>query len=582
MKFRHLLSVSLALGAGLLGPQVFGQNATQIVIINNTGLPDDAVYFNLTGSSNFTNNYYGSYSNGTAISAGTSYSLAQAYGNVVGASTGGPVGTVPTISLGNYTNGFIDFTLGVNIGNVQTPANTPYVSSRVEGYWYGNSTSDNIDVSYANYVGLPTSFAIKSRADGSLIPLPGFPNPVNTTAGDTIFNLLSQNTTVTPVDARLTATGTNYPVLNSSNATMGYITGITRVVAPGAYATDYHSWVSPSTGNVSTTALLPYMQANNITLQIANYTVPGNATLAGTNFGYTGTAPGSGGSPFNATIDPHDDFQKGQSYNMNAVVTGNLVAGLTANQTAALASQNITAGTSGVVISGTVGNGNIGAFSVFMTNATLADANSIYGEQPQYVVLWKDVTTGGNIAVASSGNNNLVDRIVGDFTGALNLGMANSQKVISDQANITNTEANIANSIFGAGNIAANMTIGNISTGEFFYLLSLQGNTTDVAKWFGSSIQDNPYFYNTYSGAWATETTSYTTAYGDRLQGISNPNPNYLPSGNLTDLNNLYIEITLEPGGYSYSAVPEPSTVALVIGVGALGVGLWRKRKRTA
>ena len=106
------------------------------------------------------------------------------------------------------------------------------------------------------------------------------------------------------------------------------------------------------------------------------------------------------------------------------------------------------------------------------------------------------------------------------------------------------------------------------------------GNTSLVPDWFGSSIQSNPNFYNTYSSIWAGETTSYTTAHGDRLQGVSNPNPNYLPSGSATDLGNLYIEVDLEPGDFTYTPAPEPSTVAVLTGFGTIGVVLLRKCKR--
>jgi hypothetical protein len=173
-----------------------------------------------------------------------------------------------------------------------------------------------------------------------------------------------------------------------------------------------------------------------------------------------------------------------------------------------------------------------------------------------------------------------MDRVVGDLMAGLNFGMATNDETVLGHAGNTSTTNNLSNSIFASGNLAANTTIGNLSTGEFFYLLSLQGNNTDIAKWVGSSLQSNPAFYNSYSGAFATQTDAYTFAFSDRLQGTLNPDVFYNPVSSSTPLDNLYIEITLNPGNFTYSAVPEPSTVALFMALGAGGLVFLRKRKR--
>jgi hypothetical protein len=566
MKLRRIVSFVLTLGACSLTSGLFAQNnTTQLVIINNTGIPDDALYMTFVGggATAFGNVTLG---NGSAGAVSTSYSLAQLYGTVPGAGAGGPTGTVSTVNIGTFYNSFIDFTAGTQIGGANPQATDPLVSARFETYINSNSTQNNVDTSYVNFVSMPANFSIKLRADGSLVNLPGQTSQVTTTPGPTIFNLLTASTVVTPTDARIAA---NYNVVNSSGATLGNLTGMARVVGVPPI-TDYHSWLTPSTGNVGNTALIPWMLNNNIALNISSFTPPVGQKLAGTPFGYAGTAVGQGTSPFPA--DTGNLFLQNQSYNMNATFLSNLTTGLSGNEITALNGQGINGNTSGVRISGS--GGIVGNFDVFIINSQLDNVNGIYGANPSYVAFWNGT------AVSTNNLNNLMDRVVGDLMAGLNFGMATNDETVLGHAGNTSTTNNLSNSIFASGNLAANTTIGNLSTGEFFYLLSLQGNNTDIAKWVGSSLQSNPAFYNSYSGAFATQTDAYTFAFSDRLQGTLNPDVFYNPVSSSTPLDNLYIEITLNPGNFTYSAVPEPSTVALFMALGAGGLVFLRKRKR--
>lgn len=566
MKLRLFVSVSLALGAGLLGPAAFAQNnTTQLVIVNNTGIPDDALYLTFVGggATVFGNVTLG---NGSAGALSTSYSLADLYGTVSGAGAGGPTGIVSTVNIGTFYNSFIDFTAGTQIGG-NTPGSTdPLVSARFETYINAGSTQNNVDTSYVNFVSMPADFAIKSRADGSLVTLPGQANEINTTPGPTIFNLLTASTVVTPLDARIAA---NYAVVNSSGATLGNLSGTARIVGVPPIA-DYHSWLAPATGNVGNTALIPWMRSNNISLNISSFTPPGGQRLAGTIFGYAGTQAGQGTTPFPA--DTGNLFLQNQSYNMNATFKSNLTAGLSGTEIAALSGQGITGSSSGVIISGS--GGSVGSFDVFVTDSQLDNINGIYGANPSYVAYWNGT------AVSTVNSNNLMDRVVGDLMADLNFGLATNGETVLGHAGNTSTTTNLNNSIFASGNASANLTIGNLSSGQFFYLLSLQGNNTDIAKWVGSSIQINPEFYNSYSGAFATQTDAYTFAFSDRIQGGLNPDVFYNPLNSSSALDNMYVEITLNPGNFTYTPAPEPSTVALVMALGASGLVLLRKRKR--
>lgn len=540
-------------------------NESRFVFVNTTGLPDDAIFVTLQGAAVASGITDGS---GQSISQNISYSLAEIMGTVPNAGSGGPVGSVPTISMSAFNTGAVmNITLGQKIG-AATPSSS-IVSGRLEVFADTNSTSNNVDISYVDGISLPMSFSIKQRANGSLVPLSNQLNQVNTTFGSTIFNKLTANASVTPSSARVQA---NYNVVNSTGASVGTMTGIASIVSPQLNS-DYHSWVSPNTGVRATSALVPWLRSQGTQLKLQSFQVPNGDTMGNVLFGFSTVTPGAGAySPF-TTDDPTNKFLQGQSYDLTAT----FVSDLNPASNPLLNAQGITQGTAGVKISGT---GDVtGAFDVYITDAQLSLSSATYGSNPEYVVKW-DGGVNGPTAVTTYNTNSLVDRVVGDLTAGINMGWADSQTIIGTHATDTGTINNLTNTVFEAGNPLNSAAIGSLGSGEFFYLLSLQGNTTDIAKWFGGSIEDNELFYNTYGSAFAADTNAYTLAFSDRLQGISNPDIYYFPGDATVPLEDLYMEITLGPGGYTFVGVPEPSTLAFIGLGGGLVLLLARCRKK--
>jgi hypothetical protein len=547
------LAILSALLAFVLVPHVVrAQNTTYIIFNNETGVPDDQVYVNLTNAGSASGLVGG---NNDALTLGDSYSLAQLTGDLNGTvNPNGNLNDVPIFGAVNYNTGAqINITLGQPESGA--PPNS-VVSGLFEEYINGDSLSNNVDTSYVNGIGMPMSFSVLYQSNSSLVALnPGNPytNPATTVPGTTIFDALTASTTITPTAVRTFA---NYTTTSTTGAPTGQITGLSYVAGPqGVAASSYRDWSTNATiGNTSYTALIPYLTNNNISLQIANYTVPSGSSLAGTQFGFVGS---SGTSPFNATVDPNGQFLAAQSYSLNATFTNNMNPGNITNPLGAnttLVSAGITNGTAGVIMTGS--GGNVGTFSVYIKNSDLNAVYGLYGANPYYTVVWN-----GNYTTQQN-SNNLVDRIVGDFASVINMGMAASTTQIDANAIASNTTANLAGSSLFAGNTTQ---IGNLTSGQFFYLLSLQQTPSQLASWFGSGIQSNPLFYNNYGSAFINDTDAYTYAYSDRVAGPINADVFYSPQSSGVPVGNLYIELTLSPGAYTYtSSVPEPAAFAMV------------------
>jgi len=112
-----------------------------------------------------------------------------------------------------------------------------------------------------------------------------------------------------------------------------------------------------------------------------------------------------------------------------------------------------------------------------------------------------------------------VDRIVGDLASVVNFGVAASTTQIDLNASASNTDGKTWRATIFAGNTSL---VGNLTSGEYFYLLSLQSNMTQVGQWSGSAIQPtNNLFYNNYGNAFIADTDAYTYAYSDRLSTLS-------------------------------------------------------------
>ncbi len=571
----------LLLTAALLPLQSWA-DSTRIVFVNNTGVPDDALFVNLQG--NGINTVFSGVNkgDGSSMSLNNDYSLADLYGTVSGSGGSGPTGTVPTFTAEQFYNGgVVNITLGNKIGSSQPATNV--VSGRFEIFANNSSSSNNVDASYVSSVSMPLSYSIKRINNGSLVPLSGQTNQINTTGGSSLFNALTASTTTTPNSARISA---NYSAVNSNNNTVGTVTGIASIQSP-QNNTDYHGWTGPTTGVRSTSGLIPWLTSQDKTIKVANYDVPNEDKLGGTKFGFVGSG---GTSPFNQdgnNNDPSNLFTQAQSYDLDAKFETDIRSDITELSSTAndnvrdqLETQGIDAATAGARMVGE--GGEVGDIIVYSTNSELDSNTGIYGANPQYIVVWNkngDADWNGAISVTTQNLNNLTDRIVGDLLTAINMGMADSQTVIGTNATNTGTTGTLDNTIFAAAKNSD--IIGDLTTGEFIYLLSLQFNPTGntMSDWFGGSIESNELFYNTYASVLAEDTDAYTLSYSDRLSGDGSPDLFYTPEDLTVPLDELYIEIILEAGGFTYTPVPEPSQITLLLGLGGLGLLAWRRRR---
>ena len=590
-KYSFLKSFGFCLLLFVLG-QTFvraqGVNSVYFVINNQTGLPDDAVFLSLQNSGSFAAWGGGN----SSLAANTSYSLADLLGNLPNG-TGSQTQNVPIISSTTFAGGIFCFTLGQQVA-AATPANN-IVNGRFEvNIATGNSSSSNpfyntnVDISYVNSISLPMSFSVLQRSNNSVFPLQDQLSTVHTSSN--IWNAINSSTAISSAGG-IVAAG-NYAVVNEGGTTIGSMTGSASAVAP-ASTTNYHDWLTDSTTN---TSLLNTLESGSgANLNTSSYTVAtGSDVQAGSSWTYSGTPSNAGTSPFNSanvTTDSTNLFLAAQSYTMNSHFTTDLNPG---GADANLTSQGIGAGTAGVIISGT--GTSVGNCTIYITNTNLNTQNGIYGSNPFYVVKWQSFngnTQNGTIAYVSQQNsNNLVDRVVGDLTAGITFGWGNATQTVAEVAAAAGKEAYLANTVFsstytGTGTSLATTRICDLSASQYFYLLSalaINGEAdgtsgSNMAAFSGSGINTNPLLYDEYGNALVAYTDAYSYPYSDRLQGYSPdvfPMPGYLDQ---TAANSQYISITLSPGGYTYSGVPEPSTVALLLIAGAVGAGTIIRRR---
>jgi hypothetical protein len=201
-------------------------------------------------------------------------------------------------------------------------------------------------------------------------------------------------------------------------------------------------------------------------------------------------------------------------------------------------------GVPGIQISGT--GTLVGAFTIYLTNSDLDQPSGIYGANPPYIVDWTGKPGGAAAYSIAQIENDLAGRVVGDLLAGFNFGWAGCATTVAEQATANGLAANLTGSVFAAGGALADTAIWALSTGQFFYLLSLQRTTVELAKWFGASIQpNNANYYNNYSSDFQALTTCYNMAFTDRLQGPSDPDIFFTPSPD------IYVEVTLLPGAYT-------------------------------
>ncbi len=255
VKTLGIIIIALGLGEPLATAQ-----STYFVFVNNTGVPDDAVYVNLTAADNAAGLYSG---DGTALSVGSSYTLQQ----LKGALPGGPSSTsnVPIFKADTYWAGAqINITLGQATGNQTPPGNI--VSGLVEEYVVdGSGTAganqlynNNIDTSYVNGISMPVSVGAyyrnqsDSALNGTAIPFSSS-GPLNTVnpiatpvAGSTtadIFNSLNND----PFIPSQAVFSNSYAVKDSSGNTVGTISGTMTILSSHASVNGigYGQWPPP-------------------------------------------------------------------------------------------------------------------------------------------------------------------------------------------------------------------------------------------------------------------------------------------------------------------------------------------------
>lgn len=348
--------------------------------------------------------------------------------------------------------------------------------------------ASNIDLSYVDGVSAPAATAIQNATTGDIL-LATSVNPVTSQK-----DIMSNVTALVPAAAGVPAGGPFVRIMSSA-------------AAPSAY----HDWTSLITRLQTITAATP--------LKVCSYTspstgIPAQYALSGALFGYSGAASIAGQAP---------GFDKQQDYDTGATFTTNL----NPKNSAPLNNVGITPGTPGVLITGT---GTVtGTFSIYITQDNLNAGTGIYGNNPPYVVQYS--SNGTEVAYATSGIvNDLGGRVVGDLMAGMVFGWSASTVNITKQATATNT--NLYGTTFSSD------TVGGISTGELFFLLSLAGAEGKLTEWIGASLDSSSDHYDQYLYAIALNSDAYGSGFTDRLQGYSNPdtywytaNPPAIPGG---------------------------------------------------
>lgn len=349
------------------------------------------------------------------------------------------------------------------------PGTSPYIVFEPTVSGSGNS---NMDLSYVDGVSCAASLQTCDAVSGAALPALSV-NPV-TTAGDIVNKVAGA-----------------VPAAAIVKNTEGHIVRImSSAAAPGAY----HDW----------TDLMTVLQTSGTKLNVSSYQVPRHFGIpaellvgAGTLFGYSGALAQSGQYP---------GFDKAQHYNTTAV----FAADLNPQNNQTLAALGVPQGTAGVKLSG---KGHLTeAFDIYITGANLNAGVGIYGNNPAYVVISPAYQNG----YATTGIvDDLGGRIVGDLMAGIVFGWAASTTNIESRAYRTGT--NFYKVAWSAP------TVGGLSTGELFFLLSLAGAQKKLSQWIGPALDRNGLHYDRYLNAVSACTYAYASGFTDRLQGFSSP-----------------------------------------------------------
>jgi hypothetical protein len=373
------------------------------------------------------------------------------------------------------------------------PGNSPYIvfETTVSGLTLTTPTptTSNMDLSYVDGISAQAATMVCSGTTGAALQATSI-NPVTATAG-----IMANVASLVPIAAQVMDGGT-----------------LVRIMSSAASPSSYHDWSSLISTLQTTTATSP--------LKICSYTspltgLPAEYALNGALFGYSGAPAISGQMP---------GFETMQGYTMAAT----FCADLNPSGNTALTGAGIITGTAGVILTG---SGTVcSSFSIYITQANLNAGTGIYGSNPGYVVLYP-ATGASQTAYATTGIvNDLGGRIVGDLMAGMVFGWSASIVNIADHATATGT--NLYGTTFSA------TTVGGISTGELFFLLSLAGSQVKLNSWIGQQLDSNADNYDEYLYAIALNTSAYGSGFTDRLQGYLNPdtywytaNPPAIPGG---------------------------------------------------
>jgi len=457
-----------------------------------------------------------------------------------------------------YVNyGSTALTAAPNPGN---PGTSPYIvfEPTVQGQTLagGVPTASNIDLSYVDGVSSPASFAFRNATTGGLLAAAS--GPFNTTLGTSQGYSSANNNILANVATAVQTAAPNAIVRNDSNE-------IVHVMSSAASPSSYHDWTSLMTTLEGPTGGSPK------TLHVSSYTagVTSNPyNLSSTYYGYSGAGTVSG---------QPTGWNEQQTYTTTTQFVTDMTTGLTTEQKAALQAAFTASGFGdatgpGAVITGT--SGTSGPFTIFIPQAILNASTGIYGNNPGYIVQIGDTTYN----YASAGiQNDLGGRVVGDLVAGIVFGWSNSAVDIAAHATATGTDF--------YGSLFSSNTLGDLSTGEYFYRLSMAAAQGKLSDWIGGNADPNAENYDIYLAAISANTDAYASGFTDRLQGPSAPdifwytanppaNP-YLSGQNFEDIG--YVELTLE----DFSAVPEPSTY-LLLGLGGLALLIHHRRARKA
>jgi len=355
----------------------------------------------------------------------------------------------------------------------------------------GAVSQSNMDLSYVDGVSAPAATMIQNATTGAALPATSV-NPVETKP-----DIMANVAKLVPAGAGVRDTEKN----------------IMRIMSSAAAPSAYHDW----------SKLMTMLQTAGTSLDISSYRSPQLAALdrdALNNalFGYSGAPKTKSHQAAN--------FENKQNYK----ATATFMADLNSDGDAALTKLGIAKGTAGVVISGAGIKveklSPAGSFSIYITEADLNIGTGIYGENPCYVVAPK----GGTAYKTKGIVNDLGGRIVGDLMAGMGFGWAASTINIIAHAKTTNTKL--------LGVTFSSKTVGGLSSGELFFLLSLAGAQRTLPKWIGPALDSQEDHYDPYLYAIAANSDAYGSGFTDRLQGYINPdtywytaNPPAIPGG---------------------------------------------------